>query len=88
MLLFGGSITLPLIVLPPRKPQYNGEVEWGNKTFREEFYNRPDLLEDSVRGIQAVLTKAVAKYNTFRPHRNLQGLIPMQYIQTTLSEAA
>lgn len=80
------EMNIPLIVLPPKKPKYNGGVERGNRTFREEFYNRSDLLDDSVRGIQAELTKAVGKYNTYRPHRNLHGLTPMQYINTTLSE--
>lgn len=82
------TMKIPLIVLPPKKPEYNGGVERGNRTFREEFYNRNDLLEDSVRGMQAELTKAVTKYNTYRPHRSLKGLTPMQYIQANLSEAA
>ena len=80
------QLKIPLIVLPPKKPEYNGGVERGNRTFREEFYNRTDLLEDSVRGMQAALTKAVKKDNTYRPHRNLKGLTPMEYIKNTLSE--
>ena len=80
------ELGIPLIVLPPKKPEYNGGVERGNRTFREEFYNRSDLLEDSVRGMQAALSKALVKYNTYRPHRNLKGLTPMQYIKNTLSE--
>lgn len=82
------DLGLPLIVLPPRKPEYNGGVERGNRIFREEFYNRSDLLEDSVRGMQAELNKAIVKYNTYRPHRNLKGMTPMEYIKTTLSEAS
>ena len=82
------QLKIPLIVLPPKKPEYNGGVERGNRTFREEFYNRTDLLEDSVRGMQAALTKAVKKYNTYRPHRNLKGLTPMEYIKNTLSETS
>ncbi len=81
------ELGIPLIVLPPNKPQYNGGVERGNRIFREEFYNRSDLLEDSVRGIQASLTKALIKYNTYRPHRNLQGLTPMLCIQTSFKAA-
>jgi putative transposase len=72
---------LELFVLPPAKPTYNGGVERGNRTLREEFYNRTDLLEDSVRGMQAALSKAVGKYNTYRPHRNLNGLTPMEYLK-------
>ena len=75
------DLGLELIVLPPAKPKYNGGVERGNRTFREEFYNRPDLLEDSVRGIQAQLNKALTKYNTYRPHKNLNGLTPMEYLK-------
>lgn len=82
------ELKLPLDVLPPRKPEYNGGVERGNRTFREEFYSRADLLEDSVRGMQAALTQALFKYNTYRPHHGLKGLTPMQYINSTLSEAA
>lgn len=79
-------LKIPLIVLPPAKPVYNGGVERGNRTFREEFYDRRDMLEDSVRGIRAELKKAVYKYNTYRPHKNLKGLTPMQYIHNDLSE--
>ena len=82
------ELNIPLIVLPPRKPTYNGGVERGNRTFREEFYNQPTLLEDSVRGIQSQLTIALHKYNSYRPHKNLKGLTPMQYIQNTLDLAA
>ena len=53
------ELGIPLFVLPPKRPQYNGGVERGNRTFREEFYNRTDLLDDSVRGIHAALRKAL-----------------------------
>lgn len=82
------ELKIPLFVLPPRKPQYNGGVERGNRTFREEFYNKSDLLADSVRGIQAELVKALHKYNHYRPHKNLKGLTPMQYILHSQSLAA
>jgi len=76
------ELNIPLIVLPPKKPQYNGGIERSNRTLREEFYAKPDLLEDSIRGIQHALTKELIKYNTYRPHHNLKGLTPMQYIKT------
>ena len=82
------ELGMPLIVVPPKKPEYNGGVERGNRTFREEFYNRSDLLDDSVRGMQAALNKALIKYNTYRPHRNLKGLTPMQYINHSYLKAA
>lgn len=82
------ELNIPLMVLPPSKPQYNGGVERGNRTLREEFYNLPSLLEDSVRGIQAELQKAIAKYNTYRPHFSLKGLTPMEYIHSILPETS
>jgi len=79
---------IELIVLPPSKPTYNGGVERGNKTFREEFYNSSRLEADSVGAIQNELVKAVKKYNEYRPHWSLKGLTPMEYIQQSYLEAA
>ncbi len=75
------ELNIPLHVLPPRRPEYNGGVERGNKTLREEFYASPYLLEDSVRGFQAALSKALLKYNSYRPHFSIGNLTPMQYIR-------
>jgi putative transposase len=82
------ELEIPLIVLPPSKPTYNGGVERGNRTFREEFYNRTNLLTDSVGGMRYELRKAVTKYNTYRPHRVLKGLTPMEYINNNILQAA
>ena len=79
---------IELFVLPPSKPTYNGGVERGNKTFREEFYNSSRLEADSVGAIQNELVKAVKKYNEYRPHWSLKGLTPMEYIQQSYLEAA
>jgi putative transposase len=82
------KLNIGLFVLPPKRPDYNGGVERTNRIFREEFYNKPTLIADSVRGIQAELTKAIHKYNNFRPHHNLKGLTPMQYIKSNLLKVA
>jgi len=82
------ELKIPLMLLPPSKPQYNGGFERGNRTFREEFYNLSTLLEDSVRAIQAELHKALVKYNTYRPHFILKGLTPMEYIKSILPETS
>lgn len=82
------EFNIPLIVLPPRKPQYNGGVERGNRIFREEFYARKDILSDSLGTMRYDLAKAVDKYNTYRPHSFLNGLTPMMYIQNIQSEVS
>jgi len=80
------QLAIPLIVLPPAKPKYNGGVERGNRTFREEFYDRP-MLADSLGAIRNELTKATQKYNNYRPHKSLDGLTPKEYLNNALKEA-
>lgn len=82
------ELGIELFVLPPKRPQYNGGVERGNRTFREEFYARRDMIADSARAINFELQKAVHKYNSYRPHANLNMLTPLSYIQSTYQEAA
>jgi len=77
---------IPLIVLPPNKPQYNGGVERSNRTFREEFYAKVNLLADSISTMRLALQKAVHKHNTYRPHASLKGLTPWAYIQSSIQE--
>ena len=42
------ALDIPLIVLPPSKPKYNGGVERANRTFADNFYNDPKILADSI----------------------------------------
>lgn len=72
------ELEIPLYVLPPAKPTYNGKIERSNRTFREEFYH--DLKEESIVGTRRELKMFVAKYNSFRPHNSLNGLTPLEYI--------
>ncbi len=81
------ELGIDLIVLPPRKPQYNGGVERSHRTFREEFYAKPTLA-DSIGAFRHELKLATHKYNSYRPHFSLQGLTPFQYINSILPEAA
>ena len=74
------DLGIELYVLPSKKPKYNGGVERSNRTFREEFYARKDLLADSIGEIKFYLKKAVQKYNDYRPHKSLDYLTPFEYI--------
>ncbi|MDR0631655.1 MAG: integrase core domain-containing protein [Holosporaceae bacterium] len=71
---------IPLIVLPPRRPDYNGGVERGNRIFCEEFHNKNNLLANNLTKMRPELEKALWKYNNYRPHHHLNGATPMQYI--------
>lgn len=75
------ELKIPLFVLPPKKPEYNGGVERGNRTFKEEFYYKNDFFADSIGAINAELKHALNKYNNYRPHFALKGITPIEYIK-------
>ena len=79
---------IPLIVLPPARPKYNGGVERGNPTFHEKFYACRDLIADSIGAMRFELRKAVEKYNAFRPHHALKGKTPMDYLRINQADVA
>jgi transposase InsO family protein len=72
---------VPLYILPPHKPKYNGRVERSNRIMREEFYGDNELLKltDSLGGFRNKLKDFIDKYNSYRPHRELDYLTPMEY---------
>lgn len=78
------KLGIALYVLPPSRPQYNGGVERGNRTFREEFYANP-FLAHSVGEFKYLLSKAVYKYNSYRPHFSLKGKTPFEYTNQILA---
>jgi Fe2+ or Zn2+ uptake regulation protein len=53
------GLGISLMVLPPKRPTYNGGVERGNRIFREEFYANSNLLADSIGGMRVELNKAL-----------------------------
>lgn len=79
------KLKIPLFVLPPSRPQYNGGVERSNRIFREEFYARSDLQAESLGIFRAELKHAVDKYNSYRPHFSLNGLTPFEYTNHILA---
>jgi transposase InsO family protein/transposase len=72
---------IPLYILPPSKPKYNGRVERSNRIMREEFYMNNELLKltDSLGGFRNKLREFIFKYNNYRPHRELDNLTPVEY---------
>lgn len=78
------NLGIPMFVLPPRRPQWNGNVERGNRTLREEFYADSNIRIDSIEVIRDELKKFLHKYNTYRPHKNLNNLTPMVYTKSIL----
>jgi len=73
------ELDIELFVLPPKRPQYNGGVERGNRIFREEFYSLPSLA-NTIFDLNKELNRALYKYNYFRPHHSLDLKTPMEYI--------
>jgi transposase InsO family protein len=78
------ELNIPLYVLPPATPKYNGGVERSNRVFKEELYKDNSIQESSVMGIRRELLKYVKKYNTYRPHFSLLDSTLMEYINIVL----
>ena len=71
---------IPLWVLPPRKPKYNGTVERGNGTAKYEFYSQYDA-QPSLFMINKNLQKFAHYYNKIRPHQGIDQLTPHQFCE-------
>ena len=80
------DLAIPLHVLPPRSPKYNGCVERANGTSRAEFYNRYEG-ELTIAAVNEDLAKFQQHYNHYRPHDGLDLDTPMEYY-TRLAQAA
>ena len=76
------ELGIPLYVLPPRRPQFNGCVERANDTTRVEFWN---LYQGRFTTEHANL--ALAEYQHFhnhvRPHQALDWKTPNEYLLST-----
>ena len=70
--LTGLTAAIPLIVLPPARPKYNGGVERGNRTFREEFYACRDLIADSIGAMRFELAKSCRKIQHIQASSRLE----------------
>ena len=73
------ELHVPLHVLPPRRPQWNGCVERANRSARIEFWS----LYDGPLTVAAV-APALARFEFFfnyeRPHTSLAYRTPNEYV--------
>ena len=73
------DLDIPLHVLPPKRPQYNGCVERANRSARIEFwslYDGPLRVEP----VQAALADYAFFYNYQRPQAALDWKTPNEYL--------
>ena len=70
---------IPLYVLPPRSPKFNGVVERANRTTRIEFWNAY-LGELNLPAVNQALKLYQHFYNHIRPHQAIGGATPMAYL--------
>jgi transposase len=70
--------SIPLFVLPPRRPKYNSTVERGHCTVKYEFYWQYNGRGE-LHHIRDKLKEYTEFYNKIRPHQRLQYLTPMEY---------
>ena len=71
---------IPLFVLPPRRPEFNGNVERGNGTAKYEFYAQYDA-HPNLHTLQKKLLKFTHFYNSVRPHQGIDLLTPHQFYE-------
>lgn len=71
---------IPLFVLPPRRPKFNGNVERGNSTAKYEFYAQYNA-QSNLHILRKNLQKFAYFYNFVRPHQGLGLLTPGQFCE-------
>ncbi len=71
---------IPLYVLPPRSPEYNGNAERANGTAKYEFYSQYDG-GTSLHHIRKNLQKFTHSHNHYRPHQGINLLTPYQFYE-------
>lgn len=74
---------IPLYVLPPRSPKYNGRVERANGIMREELIDNKELFKniDTIGEFNLLLEEFNRNYNCYRPHSSIDYLTPMEYYE-------
>ena len=73
------ELDIPLHVLPPRRPQWNGCVERANRSARAEFWNLYDGPL-TVEHVAPRLSRYEFFFNYERPHAALAYRTPNEYL--------
>lgn len=68
----------------PRMPKINSYIERFNRTIQEEFILRNDEIYYDIQAMNRKLTKYLFWYNYLRPHRSLNYMSPMNFIETKI----
>lgn len=71
----------------PKSPKINAFIERFNRTIQEEFILRNDEIYYDTQAMQRKLTKYLFWYNYQRPHRSLNYLSPMTFIETMIPKS-
>lgn len=66
----------------PRSPKINAYIERFNRTIQEEFILRNDEIYYDQQAMKRKLTKYLFWYNYQRPHRSLNYMSPINFIET------
>ena len=69
---------IQLFVLPPRSPEFNGNVERRHGTIKYEFFSTYDGPANLAE-IRPKLAEYMLKYNTYRPHESLDFETPWSF---------
>lgn len=71
----------------PHMPKINGYIERFNRTIQEEFILRNDEIYYDTKAMQRKLTKYLFWYNYQRPHRSLNYMSPMNFIESKVPKS-
>jgi transposase len=71
---------IPLLVLPPRSPELNGNVERNNGVAKYEFYAQYTAAP-KLEVIKEKLQEFRLFYNNIRPHQGIKLLTPSQFYE-------
>jgi len=74
------NLGIPLYLIPPRHPQSNGGVERLHGILDEELYGAYEIPSD-LDSQRAWLAWYLDVYNRHRPHRSLDKLSPLQFLE-------